>query len=109
MTRAQTNGLALGLALAAVALGYLVPLVGPILAGFLVLVVLAGFLVLVVLAVILGDEAGMLEMLLEPFAALARWLARPGEGRWLRRAPVFGVLAGATLRWIAPSVMGAGS
>ena len=100
MTRAQTNGLALGLALAAVALGYLVPLVGPI---------LAGFLVLVVLAVILGDEAGMLEMLLEPFAALARWLARPGEGRWLRRAPVFGVLAGATLRWIAPSVMGAGS
>ena len=100
MTRAQTNWLALGLALAAAALGYLVPTVGPILAGFLVLVVLAA---------ILGDEAGMLEMLLEPFAALARWLVRPGEGRLLRRAPVFGLLAGATSRWITVSVMGAGS
>ncbi|HRK43316.1 MAG TPA: hypothetical protein PLH11_09760 [Gemmobacter sp.] len=100
MTRAQTNGLALGLALAAAALGYLVPVVGPILAVFLVLVVLAA---------VLGDEAGMAAVLLEPFAALARWLARSGEGRWLRRAPVFGLLAGATSRWITASVMDAGS
>ena len=100
MTQAQTNGLAVGLALAAATLGYLVPVVGPILAGCLFLIVLAA---------ILGDAGPMAELVFRPFEALARWLARPGEGRWLRRAPVFGLLAGATLRWITASVMDAGS
>ncbi|MBL8562955.1 MAG: hypothetical protein JNN06_11815 [Gemmobacter sp.] len=100
MTRAQTNGLALGLALAAVALGYLVPLVGPILAGCLLLIVMAAML---------GDAGPMAELVFRPFQALARWLARPGEGRWLRRAPVCGLLAGAIGRWMTGSGMGAGS
>jgi hypothetical protein len=71
-------------------LGYVVPVMG---------VLLTIVIVLVVLAALLGDTGALGGAILSPFAALWRWLRREGEGAWLRRAPVIGLVGGGLVRW----------
>ena len=82
---------AFALAAGGALVGYHVPIVG---------VVLTVCLLLVVLAALLGDAGGaMADLIARPFAALGRWLAQKDESRWLRRAPIVGLVAGWLMRW----------
>lgn len=89
--------LVLGLGFAT--LGYFVPVMG---------VVLTIVILLVVVALLLGDSGPLVEALLSPFAALWRWLARKGEGAWLRRGPFIGLIGGGLLRWAQNLTMASG-
>jgi hypothetical protein len=87
------HAVAVALAAAGALVGYLIPIVGTILTVCLLLVIFAS---------LLGDTGGMMaDLVARPFSVMGDWLAKKDQLRWLRRAPVFGLLAGSVIRWVA--------
>jgi hypothetical protein len=91
MSRAlKINLLAVAFALIAAVIGYSVPVL-----GYVVVFCLA----LILVSVLLGDGSAAAD-LMAPLVAFGRWLAAGDDFRWLRRAPLFGVLAGTVAKWV---------
>jgi len=91
---------AFALAVGGTLLGYYIPILGTF---------LTVCLLLVIVATLLGDAGGaMAELVSRPFEALGGWLARKDESRWLRRAPVIGLVSGTLIRWVANGIAAQG-
>jgi uncharacterized membrane protein YgaE (UPF0421/DUF939 family) len=95
------NRRAIACALAALgaALGFSVPIIGPIVILLIVLVAIAAVF----------DISGLAEAVFAPFQILASWLDKKDAFTWVRRAPFVGLIAGTAARWLinqSPSLGG---
>lgn len=80
---------AIALALVAGMIGYWFPVISYVV-GFV-----AG---LMLISVLLGGGGAVADAF-PPLVALGRWLAVKDEFRWVRRAPLLGLIAGTLVKW----------
>jgi hypothetical protein len=91
--------LAMMLAAAGALIGYLLPFLGTLAIVCLVLMLIVAFV---------GENGFKTDFVAVPFRVLSRWLSRNDASRWVKRAPIVGLVAGSLIRWVANGMTATG-